>query len=240
MLIGTKHQLSNLDIDSFAINYDGDPIELVNRAKYLGLYITNDASWDYHIHDMCKRMYVHISVLRRVSSFVPTEILTRMYKSFIQPRLDYGITLWGCTTKQNIDKIQRIQNQAVRIITGNFDFIHSRGINIVRSLRLMTIQERRDYFMCILMFKAINGLAPSYLTDKIILNGDVNTYPVRSSHMHNVYLPFIKKDVYKNSFLCKGGQLWNNLPDAVKTSNSLHSFKLNYKAMLNASFENYT
>ena len=32
--------------------------------------------------------------------------------NYIQPRLDYGITLYGCSTQKNIDLVQRIKNHA--------------------------------------------------------------------------------------------------------------------------------
>ena len=76
-----------------------------------------------------------------------------MYKSDIQPRLDYGITLYGSNTQENIDLVQRVQNHAARLIMGNFDYINSRGIDLVKSLTLYTIRERRDYFLLTLMFK---------------------------------------------------------------------------------------
>ena len=47
-----------------------------------------------------------------------------MYKSYIQPPLDYGITLYGSSTLKNIDLIQRVQNHAARLMTGNCDYIY--------------------------------------------------------------------------------------------------------------------
>ena len=70
---------------------------------------------------------------------------------------------WECTSKQNIYKIQRLQNRAARIITGNYDFINTRGIDLVKNLKWMCVSQRRDYFIAILMFKSIHGLAPHYL-----------------------------------------------------------------------------
>ena len=46
--------------------------------------------------------------------------------------------------------------------------------------------------------------------------------------MH-VYLPRANKEMYKQSFLYKGGVLWNALPEDVKNSESLEIFKRNYR-----------
>ena len=51
MIIGSKMQLQSLNLDQFSINLESNRIELVNtsRAKYLGLLVKDDLSWDEHI-----------------------------------------------------------------------------------------------------------------------------------------------------------------------------------------------
>ena len=231
MLIGSRHQLQTLRLDDFTIKYDGNVLELVNKAKYLGIYISSDLTWDVHVQYMCKQLHYYVSLLRRLSNIFPRSILLKIYKAYIQPRFDYGVTVWGSTTEGNLNKIQRIQNLAARILTGNYDFINYRGIDLVKSLKLFNIRERRDYFLCVLIFKSIHGLAPYYLSDRVDMNFDILGYNTRSTHMMNVYLPAVKKDLFKNSLIYKGGQLWNRLPEWVKESPSLESFKSNYMKM---------
>ena len=57
------------------------------------------------------------------------------------------------------------------------------------------------------MFKAIHGIAPTYLSDRIVMNFDVNGYGTRGSDV-DLYLPTLRKEVYRNSFMYKGGKLW--------------------------------
>ena len=57
------------------------------------------------------------------------------------PRHQSFITLYGCSTQKNIDLIQRVQNHAARLITGNFDYINCRGIEFVKSLNLCILSE---------------------------------------------------------------------------------------------------
>ena len=172
MIIGSKFQLQSLQLDNFSMSLDSDKLELVERAKYLGLYVKNDLSWDEHILNTCQNMNYFIHVLRRLRRIFPKGLLLKVYKSYIQSKLEYGLTIWGCTTDTNLGKIQRIQSLAARIITGNFDYIyiHSRGVDIVRSLHLQTVKERRDYFLCVLMFKCIHGLAPNYLRNDVLIS----------------------------------------------------------------------
>ena len=55
----------------------------------------------------------------------------------VQPGFDYALTIWGFTSQYNLSKVQRLQNRAARIITGEFDYIHVRGIDMVNNLKWM-------------------------------------------------------------------------------------------------------
>ena len=94
MLVGSKAQLKSLHVDEFILNYEGMPLELVEYAKYLGMTINSDISWDFHVQQLCQNMYYHLSLLRRLRRIFPKDLLLQVYKSYVQPRLDYGITLY--------------------------------------------------------------------------------------------------------------------------------------------------
>ena len=69
----------------------------------------------------------------------------------------------------------------------DFDYINFRGIELVKSLDLYTIEERRDYFLAMLMFKSIHGIAPAYLCNQIVMKFDINGYDNRGTDGMNVY-----------------------------------------------------
>ena len=232
MVIGSKMQLQSLNLDQFSINLESNKIELVNRAKYLGLLVKDDLSWDEHILQLCKNMNYYLHVLRRLNKIFPKQLLLNVYKSYIQSKLDYGLSIWGCTTEGNLDRVQRIQNFCARIICNNYDYINTRGIDLVKSLKLQAIRERRDYFLCVLMFKCIHGLAPHYLSNDVTMVVDIHGYDTRSSENMNLYVPRCTKELCKRSFLYTGSMLWNDLPDVLKESSSLDVFKSNYRFII--------
>ena len=92
-------------------------------------------------------------MFRRLMKILPPALFLNIYKTHVQSKIDYGLSIWVCTTDVNLNRVQRIQNLLANIICNNFDYIHSRGIDFVRSLKLLTTRERRDFFLCVLMFK---------------------------------------------------------------------------------------
>ena len=122
-------------------------------------------------------------------------------------------------------KIERIQGIVARIITGNY--IHSRGVDIVRSLNLQTDKERLDYVLCVLMFRCIHGLAPTYLCNDVTVHFDIHGYDTRSGENMDLCVPRVIKDNYKRTFTYIVSKLWNKLPIDVKEANTCWFVKTN-------------
>ena len=93
MVIGSKAQRKSLNVDDFILSSDDMPLELVDHAKYLGMFINCDKSWDFHVRRLCQSAYYHISLQRRLRRIFLVNLLLQVCKCYIQPRLDYGITL---------------------------------------------------------------------------------------------------------------------------------------------------
>ena len=168
IVFGTKAQLLNVKNHKFSISLDGKNIPLVKEARYLGIILTSDLSWDKQILEQCRGINFKVHQLKQLSKTGCSQsLLLQTYNTFVQPKIDYAISIWGCTTQKNINKVQRIQNRAARIILNNFDKINFRGINLVKTLRLPNVIERRNYFLCKFTHESIHGLAPDYLTNMI-------------------------------------------------------------------------
>ena len=66
MVIGSKWRLKSLNLDDFTISVDSDKLFLPSQAKYLGLWVRNDLSWDDHILELCRKMYYYFHTIRRL------------------------------------------------------------------------------------------------------------------------------------------------------------------------------
>ena len=118
--------------------------------------------------------------------------------------------------------MQRIQNFCARIICNNYNYINTRGIDLVKSLKLQAIREHRDYFLCVLMFECIHGLAPRNLSNDVTMVVDIHGYNTRSSENMDLYASRCTKVLCKRSFLYKGSMLWNDLPDVLNPAHLVY------------------
>ena len=118
------------------------------------------------------------------------------------------------------------------IVTGNYDYVTTRGIKLVRRLRWMCVTQRRDYFMSIFMYKSIHGMAPAYLCNEITLHSEIAERTTRSVNDNNVFVPYAHHESFKKYFTHRGPIAWNSLPDYIKMCRTLHSFKAKMKLFI--------
>ena len=142
-------------------------IEYSKITKYLGVYYNVDESLKFEIHanNLTAKLDKLIGWLGRLRKTLSTSLLHVVYNSYVLPNFDNACTVWG-SANANTKCIQRRQNRAARIICKQIDIINYRGIDLVRELQWLSISQRIDYFLCVLVFKCIHG-APRHLSDSI-------------------------------------------------------------------------
>ena len=83
--------------------------------------------------------------------------------------------------------------------------------------------------------------APMYLTDNVVMAGEIHDRDARLSHSNDVHIPPQNTDILKRSFIFNGSVIWNKLPDEIRMANDVLDFKWTYKkSILNPLFENAT
>ncbi|KAL0150420.1 hypothetical protein M9458_054237, partial [Cirrhinus mrigala] len=86
------------------------PVERVNSFKYLGVHITQDLSWSWHINTVVKKARRRLYHLRRLRDFrLPSKVLRNFYSCTIESILTGNILTWfGNSTMQDRRALQRV------------------------------------------------------------------------------------------------------------------------------------
>jgi len=80
---------------------------------------------------------------------------------------------------QLLRKLQTVQNAAARVVTRSRKFDH---ITVLNELHWLPMAERVRFKLALIVFKCLNGLAPSYLTDDCVFVSSVaDRRPLRSA-----------------------------------------------------------
>jgi len=103
----------------------------------------------------------------------------------------------------NIQKLQLVQNFAARIVFGLRKYDHiSEGL---RSLRWLNVKQRLTVDDVVMMHKCLNGLSPSYLSNKFCTRSSIHDRQTR--HRGNLNIPSCRIAAGQRAFYYRGSSL---------------------------------
>ncbi len=141
MVIGSHKRLHQTQSDP-PITLGDNQIKRVKVTKSLGLMIDETLTWDEQVTLITKKVNKGLNVMRRLRDFFDIKILTTVYQTLVQPYFDYCSQVWGGLGTTLCNKLQRLQNRAVRIITKSGYEV--RSVNLLHQLGLPNLEERRN------------------------------------------------------------------------------------------------
>lgn len=109
------------------VQLDNDQIQQVNSAKFLGLVIDENLSWDKHVENILHRISSGIFALRRMAAVCDIKTLRTVYFALVDSHISYGISIYGATSNKNLNKILVKQKNAIRIMLG----IRNKDVSVV-------------------------------------------------------------------------------------------------------------
>ena len=223
MIICSHQKRVYLPCDHLNIAVDGISLENVDHQKVLGLFIDKNMSWNIHIDNLCRELSKLIGLLWRNRHLLPYHCRLLFYNSFILPRIDYCLPIWGNSSIQGMNKIWRLQKKAVRLIC-NVPF-DAPTADLFKNLRFMNIFERHLYQLCISVFKILSS-HNSPMSNLISLQNYSHSYNLRSNtDFVSLEVPFPHKESFKKSFYYSAPFIWNRLPGNARSAPSLAIFK---------------
>ena len=144
-------------------------------------------------------------------------------------KLDSNNGLLYGTPKDKLDRLQRVQNAAARMVTRTRKYEHITPV--LKSLHWLPVPQRIHYKILLLTFKCLIGKAPLYLQE--LLEVSIQSRSLRSNDQRLLVCPKSKFVKYGDrSFRIAGPTLWNKLPLKIRMSESVEQFKSQLKTHL--------
>ena len=103
------------------IKIDGIPLREDKQPTYLGVTFDDRLTWKNHINKAATKARRKMAVLRKLSGTTwgaSGKILSKVYQQGIRPHLEYGSSAWCQASNTSLQEIDKVQNQALRVITG--------------------------------------------------------------------------------------------------------------------------
>ena len=194
----------------------------VESHKHLGIYFSNDCTWHHHIKYIVDKAWIRINIMRKLKFRLDRKSLETIYITFIRPLLEYGDVLWDNCAQYEKEELDKIQNEAARIVTGATKLVSLLALS--NETQWDSLDDRRRKHKLTLFYKMKTNLCPEYLSSLIPPTvGNISRYNLRNAND----LQTIKTSsvLYYESFLPSSVRAWNSLPSEVRQLESLSSFK---------------
>ena len=228
IIFGTSHAVAHAFPSSPSINVAGSTIPFSNQIKLLGVTLDSNLKFDQHITALSKSCFFHIRALRHIRSVLTDDTARTIAASLVGSRLDYANSILYGSSKHNIARVQRIQNALAKVVIGSCPTGHSNSR--LQILHWLPIEYRIQYKLAVLTFNARTSTSPYYLSS--LINNYHPSRSLRSSNRHLLDVPRSKSVFSSRGFRTAGPQIWNNLPDSVRQSESINVFRTNLKTSL--------
>ena len=126
-----------------------------------------------------KGAYRILGIMRKFKYSFSRQALIQMYASYVRPLLEYSSIVWDGCTEQDKTALERLQNEAARIVAG---LTRSTSIvNLYKECGWDSLANRRCFQKMCFMYKCSNNLVPDYISDVIPPHvTDVSNYPLRN------------------------------------------------------------
>jgi len=85
--------------------------------KLLGIYLDEHLTFDAHVNHLCKKLSRSLYCIKMAKNNSNPPGLRALYFALIHSHLSYCPIILNCMTKSNLNKIEKIQKKAIRIIS---------------------------------------------------------------------------------------------------------------------------
>ena len=178
------------------------------------------------MHSSCSKTLRNIGKIRKHLDRATAE---RLVHAFVSSRFDNCNSLLFGLPLYPIERLQRIQNTAARVVT--LSSIKEHITPILNDLHWLTIHNRIKFKLLLLTYKVLNGFAPTYLSE--LIQPYKNHRNLRSNNQYLLRVPKSKTTTFGDrAFSVCAPKLWNNLPSDFKSSPSIDIFKKKLKTYL--------
>ena len=210
---------------------DGQPIEVKHSLKDLGIHLSSDLSFRVHVEKVVssasKLCGWGLRTFRRRS----LSTMKQIWKTLVQPKLDYCSQFWSPGDQESINKIEAVQRHFLSRVTGE----QVSKLNYWEKLEIFKLssqERRRERYMVIFLWKISQGLVNGYNIEFSSVYGRRGRTVVPRQIIQSS--SSLVKKAREASIGVKGAKIFNLLPAYIRNidSTDVKVFKTNLDSFL--------
>ena len=196
-------------------------------TKFLGILVDSKLNFASHIRNVCTKVSRAIGICNKLVTILPFHILRKLFFTLIYPFVTYGTEIWGHSPSAQVKRLSKKIDKSVKLL-GN-ERVLSANYQKLNTLPLAKICQ---LFTLVRVFKYYRLNHSSHFYELFGCQEVSHHYNTRFNRNNNLNIPMVCSSKYRCSFFINGIKLWNKLPNVIKNSPSIFSFKKNLRRYL--------
>lgn len=207
----------------------GSSLNRVNFYDYLGVRLDDTSTYSQHIQKVINGCNQRIFTLSKIRKYITEETAVLIYKTLIMSKLNYGGIFCLSANTNQLSKLQKLQNRALRICFLSNRYISN--LELHKRANVLPLCLRRKLDMCKLMFKRM--LNAERVTGTITHTRPSTRYGVSRPPVftHPKTSKFLRSVTYSAPLL------WASLPNELKVLNDPGKFNSAVRKLVQAEIE---
>ena len=209
-----------------SVNLANIKVHPKDKAKNLGFKFDDQLSLQHHLNYVSQICNMNIRNYYKIASKLSFKLKVQLIHAGVLSVIDYCNGIYGGLSEADLNKLQKLQNSAVRFIFGIKLCDHKHISPYLKQLHFLPVRYRILYKLGLLVFKCLNNVAPQYLV-KLISVRDPNNHSLRLDDDYFIInkppAPNLKRT--EAAFCLSGPSAWNSLPFNIRCQSSLDKFK---------------
>ena len=207
------------------IKFSSKVLDLSTEIKSLGVKMDSLLTMEKHINYVTSSAYYHIKRISKARQFLDLNSTKSLVQNLVISRLDYCNSLLINLPKHLLQKLQKVQNHAARVIYRKNR--RTRTTPLLRDLHWLPLIYRIKFKVLLITFKCLTGLAPDYLSSLISAYTPCRALRSNDRLLGTLAVKFFKKRKHGGrSFRVVAPELWNALPLSIRNAETVARFKL--------------
>ena len=211
---------------NFTIKMGKVLLKRVKSVKYLGVILDENVTWTEQIEYLSSKLSRSAGIFSKLRYYLKKDVLIRVYHALFNSHLQYGILCWGSTYESNLNRLQVLQNRAIRNISRAPRFY--RLANYYLNYRILKVHDLYDLEISKFMHSHYNENVPSCFNSFFQLASNRST---RNATNHKYSLPRYRSARGQRSVRFYGPKVWNKLPTTYHNSTKVQ-FKKQCKNLI--------
>ena len=209
------------------IEFLGQNIKRSTHNKFLGITLDENLSFSNHITELCNKLKRLFHIFYNIRDYLTKENIKTIYYALVYSRIKYGISVYGQACTSKMKRIQTLQNQLLKVLSGK-NYLYSTD-KLHDEFELLKIKD--------ITKQEISSFVHNFFSNSLppVFSGYFET--LVSNHNRNTRNGYnlIKIQNHSTNFAAasikiQGAKIWNKLDNKLKEIPKIKGFRKKFKS----------